>query len=243
MNERGLKAEVLEQLELIRRTALPDSPPAASAAQFVGNIVSSQEPARAAECWEQLQLHVLNANSNFNEVEGYLSLSHIVHKKRAEAALASGNAEQVADELRRCDNILPGDVKLIVDLMPKLKAAGMTTEADTFFDRGFAAHQQVYEQFPASATYLNNAAWLCARSQRKLDEALSLVAQAIALAPDEASYHDTLAEVHFQRGDCAAAVAAAKRAVELSPGSKLLAVRLKHFEADELKTLDGAAAE
>jgi tetratricopeptide (TPR) repeat protein len=243
LNERGLKAEAVEQLELIRRTALPDSPPTASGAQFVGNIVSPQEPARAAECWEQLQLHVLNANSNFSEVEGYLSLSHIVHKMRAKASLAAGDADRVNAELERCDNVLPGDVRLIVDLVPKLKAAGMTASADTFFDRGLAVHQRVYEQFPASATYLNNAAWLCARSQRKLDEALALVERAIAIAPDEASYRDTLAEVHFQRGDREAAVAAAQRAAELSPENKLFATRLAHFQQDELKTLDGTEAE
>ena len=86
--------------------------------------------------------------------------------------------------------------------------------------------------------YLNNAAWLCARSQRKLDEALALIQKALALTPEEAAYHDTLAEVHFQRGDREAAVAAAKKCVELAPDNKLFATRLKHFESDELKMLD-----
>jgi Tfp pilus assembly protein PilF len=90
---------------------------------------------------------------------------------------------------------------------------------------------------------LNNAAWLCARSQRKLDEALALATKATELAPTEASYQDTLAEVHFQRGDRAPAVAAAERAAERSPLSKLFAARLKHFQEDELKTLDGSEAD
>jgi predicted Zn-dependent protease len=62
--------------------------------------------------------------------------------------------------------------------------------------------------------------------------------KAVALAPDEAAYQDTLAEVHFQRGDRQAAVAAAKKCVAIVPGNPIFAKRLKHFENDELKTLD-----
>ena len=60
------------------------------------------------------------------------------------------------------------------------------------------------------------------------------------MAPEEAAYHDTLAEVRFQRGEREAAVAAATRAAELAPANKLFAARLKHFQNDDLKTLDGA---
>jgi tetratricopeptide (TPR) repeat protein len=243
LQERGLKDDAVKQFELVRCTALPDSPPAASAAQFVGNLANGKEPLLAAECWEQLLLHVLNANSNFSEVEGYLTLSHIIHKMRARAAVAAGEADKVAAELDRCDKLLPADVRLIVELVPKLKQAGLTAAADILFERGFAAHERVYEEFPASATYLNNAAWLCARSQRKLDEALALIEKALVLAPEEAAYSDTLAEVQFQRGDREAAVAAAKKATELAPDNKLFATRLKHFQEDELKTLDGIEAD
>ncbi len=241
LQARGIKddrAEAVEQFEFVRRTALPDSPQASSAAQFVGNIVSDAEPARAAECWEQLRLHVLNPGSNFSEVEGYLTLSHVIHKVRAKAAISTGDAEAADAELKLCDGLFPGDVRTIVELMPQLSQAGMIAAADQFFDRGFGEHHRVCEEFPASATYLNNAAWLCARSQRKLDEALVLVEKALAIAPDEAAYHDTLAEVHFQHGDREAALAASRKCVELAPDNKLFVTRLKHFHNDELKTLD-----
>jgi tetratricopeptide (TPR) repeat protein len=241
LQARGIKddrAEGVEQFEFVRRTALPDSPQASSAAQFVGNIVSDTEPLRAADCWEQLRLHVLNAGSNFGEVEGYLRLSHVIHKVRAKAAIDSGDADKAAAELKLCEGLLPGDVQTVVELVPKLSRAGMTAAADQLFSLGFEEHQRVCDEFPTSAMYLNNAAWLCARSQRKLDEALALVEKAIAVSPEEASYHDTLAEVHFQRGDRKASVAAAKKCVESAPDNKLFATRLKHFESDELKTLD-----
>jgi tetratricopeptide (TPR) repeat protein len=239
--ERGIKdnrAEGVQEFEFVRRTALPDSPQASSAAHFIGNIVSDAEPLRAADCWEQLRLHLLNPGSNYVEVEKYLKLSHVIHKVRAKAAIGSGDAEKAAAELKLCDGLLPGDVDTIVELVPKLSRAGMTAAADQLFNRGFEEHRRVCDEFPTCAMHLNNAAWLCARSQRKLDEALALVEKAIAIAPEQAPYHDTLAEIHFQRGDRVAAVAAAKKCVELAPYDKLFVTRLKHFESDELKTLD-----
>src|SRR5262249_11463455 len=116
----------------------------------------------------------------------------------------------------------------------------MATVADPLFERGLAIHQRNCDEFPKSATYFNNAAWLCARSQRKLDEGLTLVEKALQLAPDEAAYHDTLAEVQFQRGNREAAVAAAQKALELVPENKLFVKRLKHFQMNELKTLDAS---
>jgi tetratricopeptide (TPR) repeat protein len=238
LQERGHRELAAAQFAIVHRTAQPDSSQVANAAQQIGNLVNGKEPRRAAECWEELHLHVLNANSGFVEVEGYLTLPHVIHKVRAKAALAEGKTDEMLAELARCEKLLPGDVRLIVELIPKLDKAGQQDAADLLFAQSFGVHHGVCEEFPQSATYLNNTAWLAARSQRRLDEALELSQKAIALAPNEAAYHDTLAEVHFQRGDRDAAVAAAKKAVELAPSSALFAKRLKHFETSELKSLD-----
>src|SRR5205085_4255137 len=97
---------------------------------------------------------------------------------RAKALLASGKHDELAAELDHCQRLLPGDVRWIVDMVPKLDRAGLTAVAEKLFEQSFAAQQRVCEEFPNSATYFNNAAWICARSQRKLDEALALVEKA-----------------------------------------------------------------
>jgi tetratricopeptide (TPR) repeat protein len=243
LQERGHKDLAAAQFDVVHRTASPDSSQVASAAQQVGNLINAKEPRRAAERWEELLLHVLNANSGFVEVEGYLTLPHVIHKVQAKAALVEGKADEMLSELGRCERLLPGDVRLIVEFAPKLDKAGQGDAADLLLAQAFNVHHQVCDDFPKSATYLNNTAWLCARSQRRLDDALDLAQKALALAPSEAAYYDTLAEVHFQRGDRDAAVAAAKKALELAPGNVLFVKRLKHFEQDEVKTLDGAEGE
>lgn len=243
LQQRGHKELAAAQFMIVQRTALPDSSPVAGAAQQVGNLINGKEPRRAADSWEQLLLHVLNANSGFVEVEGYLTLPHVIHKVRAKAALAEGKQDELLAELGRCQKLLPGDVRLVVEFIPKLDKSGQQDAADLLFSQAFNLHYGVCDEFKASATYLNNAAWLAARAQRKLDEALDLSQRALALAPNDSAYHDTLAEVHFQRGDREAAVRAAKRALELAPSNATFAKRLKHFEGDELKTLDGTESE
>lgn len=239
LQQRGHKEAAAAQFDIVHRTASPDSSQVAHAAQQIGNLVNAKEPHRAAERWQELFLHVLNANSLFVEVEGYLTLPHVIHKVRAKASLAEGKHPEMLAELARCERLLPGDIRLIVEFVPKLDQAGQKEAGDLIFEQAFGVHRQVCEEYPASATYFNNTAWLAARSQRRLGEALELAKKAVELAPGEAAYLDTLAEVQFQRGERDAAVAAARKCVALMPGNAMFERRLKHFEQDELKTLDG----
>lgn len=243
LQARGLKDAALGQFQLVRQSAWSDSDLESNAAQLAGNLLRQTQPQTAADGSEHLLVHTLNRTFDFREVEVYLTLGQTVHKARAQAALAAGKSAALIAELAHCEAILPAEVNLVVELVPQLDRAKLTDQAERLFERGLAVHQQVLADFPESAMYLNNTAWLCARSQRQLDLALQLATKAVELSPDEASYQDTLAEVHFQRGDRPAAVAAAQRALALSQPRKLFVTRLKHFQEDELKSLDATEDE
>ncbi|HEY2415652.1 MAG TPA: HEAT repeat domain-containing protein [Pirellulaceae bacterium] len=234
----SLKEEVVRQCELICRTALPDSQNTINAGQHIGSLVSTNEPRRSALLRQQILLHVLNPSANISENEGYLLLPHVIHKVLARAAIADRKFEMAETELARCEKLMPAEIRATIDLVPALTDAGNRQLADGLFERSLAVHKAVIDEFPDSATYLNNGAWLCARCQRELDEALNLAQRAVQLVPDEAAYQDTLAEVYFQRGDREAAVAAAQKCIDLVPANKMFADRLAHFRDDELKTLD-----
>jgi tetratricopeptide (TPR) repeat protein len=234
-----IRPEVVRQLELVERTALPDSRISVTAGQEIGNIISTEEPLRSAGYWQRLLLHMLNSSALFQQPEGYPLLSHVIHIATARAATVAGDKDMAAKEMARCEAMLPANISTVLKLTPRLRAAGMDDSAGELLEHALRVHQDVLDSFPRSAMYWNNAAWLCARTQRRLGDALAWAEKAVEVAPDEAAYQDTLAEVHFQRGDREAAVAAAQKCLELAPDNQMFATRLKHFREDALKTLDG----
>jgi tetratricopeptide (TPR) repeat protein len=71
--------------------------------------------------------------------------------------------------------------------------------------------------------------------RRDLDAALDHATQATKLAPDNPGYLDTLAEIHFQRGDKDKAIAALKKCIAMDPKRTYFTKQLKRFEAGDPK--------
>ena len=84
--------------------------------------------------------------------------------------------------------------------------------------------------FPAAALYHNDLAWLAANLDRDLDKALAHAQRAVELEPQSAGILDTLAEVHFRRGNRAEAVRLAKRCLEMEPDGEHYKKQLARFE-------------
>jgi tetratricopeptide (TPR) repeat protein len=148
--------------------------------------------------------------------------------------LAAGKQDEALAEIKACEQISPGNIDLAEDMVPLLKAKGFAAEADALYERAYAVHAPLAKKYPESPALRNNVAWLSAVSHQRLDEALLNAQKAVELSPATASYLDTLAEVHFHKGDRPKAVEHAKRALELVPGNKLFVERLTHFENDPL---------
>lgn len=68
-------------------------------------------------------------------------------------------------------------------------------------DRAERAFRAAVEADSSAAAAMNNLAWLVASDQGKYDEALGLAQKAVALAPAEYNYHDTLAFVLEKKAD------------------------------------------
>ena len=84
----------------------------------------------------------------------------------------------------------------------------------------------------ADAGTLNALAWFTATHDLHLDEALVAAERAVALSPEDSNILDTLAEVHFRRGEVQQAIAVMKRALELSPKDAYLQGQLERFQQD-----------
>jgi len=202
-----------------------------NAAQQIGNLVNKTDPSRASDCWERLLMSILKTSSAFVQTEGYLKLPHLIHKSRARGLIARENVEAAIPEVWLSYDALPGDVPLAEDLVPELRESGREDVADQLFEKVYQQLVDVVREFPDSALHLNNAAWLAAKCDRKLDEAILNAKKAVELTPDNLGHLDTLAEVHFRRGEVELAIKYARQCLEGEPNNEHFQEQLKRFQA------------
>jgi len=84
---------------------------------------------------------------------------------------------------------------------------------------------------PENPTWYNQYAWLVGNTEGDLDKALRYSQKSIELRPDAGGYYDTLAHVHFARGEYEKAVQVQEKAVKLEPHSPILRRKLEGFRA------------
>lgn len=234
VQERNLRDEAREQWQLLQQTGNPEDQFVTIANQYLGNLLAEKEPLAAADHWEQLRFHVLKPTTNLTEQSGYLDIAISLHRTRARGLLAKGDREGCFKLLALCQQLQPGEIKVVEEFFPLLRKQGLEKEADKLFDDAFQVYEQQLKQFPESANFHNQAAWIAALCFRRLDEALALAERAVQLAPDSPSYADTLAEVHFARGNRDLALEWARKAAALDPGAKFYEERLQSFAKREL---------
>lgn len=137
------------------------------------------------------------------------------------------------EQLERSLAIRNDDYRVWIDLGDALcvDARGVRFGTPERNERAARAYRRALELNPASARGWNNLAWLLARTRAHLDEALVAAKRAVEIDDARASYQDTLAEVHFVRGERDAAVTAIDRALELEPADEYYKKQRERFEA------------
>ncbi len=154
-----------------------------------------------------------------------------IHQLRASGLLAAGRLDEALKQIDLALTDAPGAGDLPILLVPELERLGHKKEAMDLFNRCHAAYEKVCRDYPRCAWAHNSIAWMSACCRRNLDQALEHAQKAVELAPTRAGYFDTLAEVHFQRGDKDKAIALQKRAIELDPKRTYYRLQLRRLEA------------
>ncbi len=157
------------------------------------------------------------------------------HRLRA-AVTAGDRAAAVAEtntvlNLDATGGVLANDPGMAADLVPVLVDAGRADEADRCFTAAYDRLRAKVAAGPAEPMPKNNLAWLCARSDRHLDEADALSAEAVAAEPADAACLDTRAEVLCRLGRPAEAVALERRALSIKPDDGYMVRQLARFRA------------
>ncbi len=190
---------------------------------------------RAADGFEQSFLRVLLPDLNFGRSAAYVTVPGHIYRIRARGLAEAGRFTEALAEARRAETCLPGHLDLAIGLMPLLTAHGRKKDADELFRAAWAPYEALLRDHPRCSWAHNQLAWLSACTRRNLEEGLRHARAAVALAPNRASYHDTLAEVLFQLGKKDDAVAAQKKAIRLDPKRDYLRKQLKRIEAGDPK--------
>jgi uncharacterized Ntn-hydrolase superfamily protein len=111
------------------------------------------------------------------------------------------------------------------------EAAGDSTLARNEREQVGQTLERVLARGSQDANLLNGLAWFTALANVYLDQSLEAAKRAAELEPKSFEILDTLAEVHFRRGEMAEAVSVAERALALDPKSAYLKEQLARFRA------------
>jgi tetratricopeptide (TPR) repeat protein len=234
LSRRGQDADARRETELLLATARPGSHYAGEALRQVANeALAKKDFLKAAECHERALLRCFQPSTEFVQGFAYVTVPHLIHRLQARGLMADGKTDAVLREVEFCTKTLPGNIDLAVRLVPELEKAGRKKEAGELFTKTLEPHARLCADFPKSAWAHNNLAWLCVSCRRELDQALEHARLAVELAPDNAGYLDTLAEVHFQRGDKDRAVAAMKKCIAADGKNAYYRKQLQRFEAGD----------
>ncbi|WDQ18931.1 GlcNAc transferase [Rhodopirellula sp. P2] len=198
---------------------------------------SAIEKRQQAIRWYDLGFAGTLAASDYQEIN-YVTLPQLILRNQLELILQSDQQQLTSDEqqeIKRLFELLlrlePIDIHSAELMLPRIKQLGMTELADEWLRRIVDAGQQHVRQFPLDATAANNVAWCAVRNQSRLDDALGLSRQAVAIEPDSAVYRDTLAEILAQRGEITQALQLERTSLLDDPGQWHLHLQIDRFES------------
>jgi tetratricopeptide (TPR) repeat protein len=148
-----------------------------------------------------------------------------IHLGRARASLAARDQAGALVSLEKVAAF--DDPDAMREAYPALRRLYLLRNRQGDIDK---LHDRATQLLKDDAAVMNDVAWFYASRSERLDEALSWAQQGAKLAPEDTSILDTLAEVHFRRGEQAAAVETIERALALEPSSDYLQKQLLRFK-------------
>lgn len=232
--QRGHTEAAQREADLLLRVSEPNSFYMAEGRRRRAMIaLKRKEYLKAAEGFEQSMLRCLRWNVHFVSNADFVNVPAQVHQLRAQGLLAAGKLNEALKQVELALAASPGNVNLPIALVPELERRGHKKEATDLFNRCYDAYEKVCRDYPRYAWGHNSAAWMSACCRRNLDKALQHAEKAVELEPTNAGYLDTLAEIHFQRGDKDKAIALQKRVIELDPKKPYFREQMKRLEAGD----------
>lgn len=174
-------------------------------------------PADAANALEFYMLSKIQPVNGKNVITRKAALSYWVDlgTLKAKNSLKKGSADSAVAMIAQLQQLNSSDSSMLEDIHQLLVDAGKDKEANKLFETTYATSRSAADRFPDRAQHHNNLAWLLSRCSKRSDDALLHAERAVKMEPDNGAFLDTLAEVHFQRGDRVKAISFSEKAVAL----------------------------
>ncbi len=154
-----------------------------------------------------------------------------VHWREFRAARTAKDEATMKKKVEALVALSPSDSSIALDLVPYLKEHGRSEDAAAVFNRAYETANSKLAVDQTNPEQMNEVAWLCARCDEKLETAVKLATQAVALAPENYAILDTAAEANFHAGDAKKAVELETRALELKPNDRFMLEQIAKFKA------------
>jgi tetratricopeptide (TPR) repeat protein len=136
--------------------------------------------------------------------------------------------------LADCHHAFSSDGGLADYFFPAVRGAGLIEEHERWFEKTWKFMEKTISLYPASDNTRNTAAWFASRSLLRLDEAADHLRKALASSPFQPAYLDTMAEIHFARGDREKALEWSAIAVNFAPADSQLRRQQSRFRFEPL---------
>ena len=152
-------------------------------------------------------------------------------------AVIAHNQPEINRRLEQLLELKPTDADAAIEVVPLLRQMNRPGDADLMFKWSFDSLKKDLEAHPDDPVTLNGMAWLCAKCDRNLPEALVWAEKAARLSGGDAAILDTQAEVNFHLGNFDEAVRLETIASGLHPDDEFMKGQLARFEAAQKRGL------
>jgi tetratricopeptide (TPR) repeat protein len=152
-----------------------------------------------------------------------------VHWREFRAARTAGDEATMNQKVEALVALSPSESSIALDLVPYLKERGRADDAKAVFNKAYETANAKLAVDPLNPEQLNEVAWLCARCDERIEDAVKMAMRAVSLAPESYAILDTAAEANFRAGNAKKAVELETRALELKPNDKFMLEQIARF--------------
>ena len=243
LHEDGLNEEAKEYARAAFSLLDPNHETLPHVARLYANVLQEQEDYTTAANVQRVRSILLLTQPSFDSELAVLQ--YAVSEEflaRALADLDAGNVEAALDCIERFQRVRPSGIEICEHAYPRLVKHGRQDAADELLKRCAQRMLAHLQKWPEDAASHNNLAWMLARCNQRLDEALEHAEQAVKLTIDAPTYLDTLAETHFRLGHLEQALQLAEKCAALDPRHVHYRKQLQRFREARRAQLQTSAA-